>query len=159
MFQASFSKVSFRWGKDGKAFGWEWKINWRRTENRSAENGKSFGAEIFVAFCKERGLKDDPSILHVVMCCMIMVYCITWRMKGYFANFLGDGGQPHVPVGTLVFFMDVLSGKKACHWGEEWLNYVKKRLVLVFFFHFVLFIEYLLYLYVHNNPIKSETLY
>ena len=46
-------------------------------EKHSVENEKSIGAEIFVAFCKERGLKDDPSILHAVMCCMIMVYCIT----------------------------------------------------------------------------------
>ena len=60
-----------------KSIGAERKIVRLRTENRSAENGKSFGAEIFAAFCKERGLKDDPSILHAVMCCMIMVYCIT----------------------------------------------------------------------------------
>lgn len=36
---------------------------------------------------------------------------------------------------------------------------LKNGFILVFFFHFILFIEYLLYLYGHNNPIKSETLY
>ncbi|EHG98736.1 hypothetical protein HMPREF9441_03498 [Paraprevotella clara YIT 11840] len=36
---------------------------------------------------------------------------------------------------------------------------LKKRLILIFFFRIILFIEYLLYLYAHKNPIKSETLY
>jgi hypothetical protein len=31
---------------------------WRRTENHSAEIEKTFGAELFTAFCNERKLKD-----------------------------------------------------------------------------------------------------
>ena len=60
-------------------------------------------------------------------------------MKGYFANFLGDGGQPHVPVGTLVFLWMFCQAKRLAIEGEEWLNYVKKRLVLVFFLSFYSF--------------------
>jgi|GEM_PF-6186777 len=31
---------------------------WRRTENRSAENEKSFGAELFIVFRDKRKLQD-----------------------------------------------------------------------------------------------------
>lgn len=49
---------------------------WRRMKNRSKENEKSFGAELFIALCNERSLKDALSILHLVICCMIVRYPI-----------------------------------------------------------------------------------
>lgn len=80
-------------------------------------------------------------------------------MKGDFANFLGDGRQPHVPVGTLVFLWMFCQAKRLAIEVKNGLITLKNGFILVFFFHFILFIEYLLYLYGHNNPIKSETLY
>jgi hypothetical protein len=35
---------------------------------------------------------------------------------------------------------------------------LKKRLILIFFFRIILFIEYLLYLYAHKNPIKKQNI-
>ena len=39
---------------------------WRRTENRSAEIEKSFGAELFTISCKERRLKDARNIFQTI---------------------------------------------------------------------------------------------
>ena len=40
---------------------------WRRTENRSAEIEKSFGAELFTALRNERKLKDGLLIFHSII--------------------------------------------------------------------------------------------
>lgn len=49
---------------------------WRRNQNRSAENEKSLGAELFTDSCNERILKDDISSLHPVSHYMTTNYCI-----------------------------------------------------------------------------------
>ena len=58
-------------------------------------------------------------------------------MKGYFANFLGDGGQPHVPVGTLVFLWMFCQAKRLAIEVKNGLITLKNG--LFWFFSFILF--------------------
>ena len=50
---------------------------WRRTENRSAEIEKSFGAELFTISCKERRLKDARNIFQTINHYMTSTYRTT----------------------------------------------------------------------------------
>lgn len=50
---------------------------WVRTENRSAEIEKSFGAELFTISCKERRLKDARNIFQTINHYMTSTYRTT----------------------------------------------------------------------------------
>ena len=49
----------------------------KRTENHSAENEKSFGAERLTALSHERELKDEHFIFQPVICYIIDIYHIS----------------------------------------------------------------------------------
>lgn len=60
-------------------------------------------------------------------------------MKGDFANFLGDGGQPHVPVGTLIFLWMFCQAKRLAIEVKNGLITLKKTACFGFFLSFYSF--------------------